>query len=223
MPASLGERPAIGREDVAVALVEEVATGDAEVQKRVAAAVVDRWRATTAWPAGLIAQSLYVNVDGTSLMTYAQWSSLAALAKHRQSAPDPVRPDWGALGAEPGTPREFRLYRVVTPAVLPDPAPVARCFPVATFAVPGVDAARQWIDGLLENEEENEGSDRAYPGALAANFHVSEEGVFLISEWASEEEVLVHIKEVILPLLEYMGQAGTGPGSLYHFHASVLT
>lgn len=219
MPITLADQPVIAREDVAIALVEEVVTADEERMHAAAAAVVQHWEAT-AWPSGLVAQSLFTGTDGRSLLTYSQWSSAEELGEYLRSR-GAVRPDWRALGIEPGAPRPFELYRRVRPTVLPDPLPPARCFPAAFFAMESRDAARTWVDGLLDNEEENEGKDRAYPGALAANFHVSEDGIFLLSEWASEQEAVVHIKEVIEPLLEYMGQAEAGAGRRYSFHATV--
>ncbi|HEV8557322.1 MAG TPA: hypothetical protein VGR06_13105 [Actinophytocola sp.] len=219
MPITLDAQPVIARGDVAIALVEEVITVDAERMRAAAAAVVKHWESTE-WPAGLVAQSLFTGTDGRSLLTYAQWSSAEALGESLRS-PSSVRPDWRALGFEPGAPQPFELHRRVRPTVLPDPLPPARCFPAAFFAMDSRDAARSWVDGLLDNEEENEGKDRAYPGALAANFHVSDDGIFLLSEWASEEEAVVHIKEVIEPLLEYMGQAEAGAGRRYSFHATV--
>ncbi|MGF7237202.1 MAG: hypothetical protein ACQSGP_19900 [Frankia sp.] len=218
MPTASDVRSAIDRKDVTIALVEEVSTDDAERQQAAATAVIKHWESTE-WPECLVAQSLFTSTNGKSLLTYAQWSSATALQQSRSAS----RPDWAALGIEPGTPKAYELYRVVRPAVLPDPLPLARSFPAAVFAMPSQDAARQWVDGLLENEEQNEGAERAYPGALAANFHVAADGtgIFLLSEWASEEEVVVHIKEVIEPLLEHMGQGETGPGSLYSFYATV--
>jgi hypothetical protein len=219
MPITLDAQPVIAREDVAIALVEEVVTADVERMRAAAAAVIRHWESTR-WPSGLVAQTLFTGTDGTSLLTYAQWSSAEALGRSPRSRSS-VRPDWWALGIEPGEPKPFELYRRVQPTVLPDPLPLARCFPAAFFAMDSRDAARQWVDGLLDNEEETEGRDRAYPGALAANFHVSADGIFLLSEWASEEEAVVHIKEVIEPLLEYMGQAEAGAGRRYGFHATV--
>jgi hypothetical protein len=218
MPAASGVRPVIDRDDVSVALVEEVAVGDARRQHAAAAAVMAHWESAP-WPAGLVSQSLFTSTDGTSLLTYAQWASAEALER-AGGAPRPV---WQALGVEPGTPRAYELYRVVRPTVLPDPAPLPQCYPAAVFAMDSHDAARKWIDGLLDNEERNEGQDRAYPGALAANFHIAADGtgIFLLSEWASEAEAVAHIDEVIVPLLEHMGQSATDAGSRYSFHSSV--
>jgi len=212
MPVVTEARPVIDRPDVTVAVVEEVFTRDTESQLAAAAAVVRHWR-STGWPPGLVAQSLFVSTDGRSLLTYAQWSSAGEPAGGRF--------DWLAVGIEPGTPKAYEIHRVVRPAVLPDPLPLAQCFPAAVFTMPGKQAAREWIDGLLDNEEQNEGADRAYPGALAANFHVAEDGIFLLSEWASEAEAVEHIKDVIVPLLEYMGQAEAGAGRRYSFHTTV--
>lgn len=222
MPRASDVRSAIDRDDVAVALVEEVITDHFQRQQAAAAAVVKHWESTE-WPEGLVAQSLFTSTNGKSLLTYAQWSAATALRQSLQQSPNGLRPDWAALGVEPGAPKAYELYRVVRPAVPPDPLPFAQSFPAAVFLMPSQEAARRWVDELLENEEKNEGAARDYPGALAANFHVAADGtgIFLLSEWASEEEVVVHIKEVIEPLLEQMGQAETGPGSLYSFYATV--
>lgn len=223
MPIASNIRLPIAREDAATALVEQVGTRDAEHQQAAAAQVIKHWEAAD-WPAGLLAQSLFLSTDGRSLLTYGQWSAASAGAEAPAPRPrDDVRPDWRALGVEPGVPQAFELYRVVQPAVLPDPVPDAQCFPGAFFAMESRDAAREWVDGLLDNEEQNEGTGRAYPGALAANFHVAADGtrVFLLSEWVSEAEAVAHIEAVIEPLLEYMGQAEAGAGSRYVFFAAV--
>ena len=212
-------RPAIDREDVATALVEEVLTDDVDHQRAAAAAVLKHWE-TAEWPAGLLTRTLFTGTDGKSLLTYAQWASVESL-EQAQRQPGTEWFDWRTEGIEPAVPKAYRLYRVVRPTVLPDPLPPVGCFPAAVFAMESEQAARDWIDGLLDNEEKNEGEDRDYPGALAANFHVSDDGIFLLSEWASEAEAVAHIKEVIEPLLEYMGQAEAGAGRRYTFHASV--
>lgn len=216
------DRPTIDRKDVTTALVEEVRTEDAERQQAAAAAILKHWESTE-WSEGLVAQSLFTSTDGRSLLTYAQWSSAEALEETLRQPQSAVRFDWHALGIEPGAPKAYELYRAVRPTALPDPLPLAQCFPAAVFAMDSAMAAREWVDGLLDSEEENEGEDRAYPGALAANFHVAADGtgIFLLSEWVSEAEAVAHIKEVIEPLLEYMGQAEAGAGRRYSFHTTV--
>lgn len=222
MPTETDIRPAIERPDVTIALVEEVTTGDAEHQQSAAAEVVKHWESTQ-WPAGLVAQSVFTSTDGRTLLTYAQWSSADALEQAQQRSDKAIRPDWKAWGIEPGTPQAVELYRRVQPTVLPDPMPVIQCYPVAFFAMDSAQAARDWVDGLLSKEEEDFDKDREYPGALAANFHVAADGsgIFLISEWASETDAINHIKAEIIPLLEYMGQAEAGAGTLNTFHATV--
>jgi hypothetical protein len=215
-------RPTIDRGDVTIALVEEVVTDDEERQQAAAAAVLKHWESTE-WPEGLVAQSLFTGTDGRWLLTYAQWASAEAREETLRQRHSAVRPDWQALGIEPAVPRAYELYRRVQPTVLPDPLPPAECFPAQVFAMDSAQAARQWIDGLLDSEEETEGKDREYPGALAANFHVAADGtgIFLLSEWASEAEAVAHIEAVIDPLLEYMGQAEAGAGRRYSFYATV--
>ncbi|MDG4765858.1 hypothetical protein O7632_17375 [Solwaraspora sp. WMMD406] len=220
MPIASNVRPTIDRDDVAVALVEEVIT-DEQTHQEAITAIIKHWE-TAPWPAGLVAQSLFVGTDGGSLLTYAQWRDHDALAVAMRGPGGAQRFDWRGVGVASGEPRAYELYRRVQPAVLPDPVPPVGCYPAAYFVMDSADAARKWIDGLLNSEEETEGKDRAYPGALAANFHVASDGsgIFLLSEWASEAEAVAHIDEVIIPLLEYMGQAQAGPGRRYAFLAS---
>jgi hypothetical protein len=215
-------RPTIDRADVTTALVEEVVTGDPEQQRAAAAAIVERWRSDE-WPEGLVALSLFIGTDGRWLLTYAQWASADALATDLRQPLSTARPNWRALGIEPGAPKAYKLYRRVQPTVLPDPLPLPECFPAAVFAMDSAEAARAWVDGLLGSEEETEGEDRDYPGALAANFHVAADGtgIFLLSEWVSEAEAVDHIEAVIEPLLEHMGQAEAGAGRRYAFFASL--
>ncbi len=220
MPTASDTMSVIERGDVATAVVEIVATADAEHQHSVAPLVIKHWELAE-WPAGLVAQTLFTSTDGKTLLIYSQWSAAAEAAQALRRAHGEARPDWQALGIEPGTPKAYQLYRRVRPAALPDPLPAAGCLPAAFFAMDSRDAAQAWVDGLLDKEEQDEGDERAYPGALAANFHVADDGVFLLSEWASEAEAVAHIKEVIEPLLEYMGQAEAGAGARYAFHASV--
>jgi hypothetical protein len=224
MPRTSDTRPVIGRPDATAALVEEVVDGDPEKLRAATAAVLRHWE-SAAWPAGLLSLSLFTGTDDTSLLVYSQWSADAGHGDDLPAAFDALRPDWRALGYTPGEPRVFELYRRVQPAVLPDPLPPVGCYPAAFFSMNDGQTARAWVDGLLGTEEETIGEDRAYPGASAAHYHVSadDSGIFLLSEWASEAEALVHIKAEIEPLLEYMGQAEAGPGRRYTFPATAST
>ncbi|MEV5613909.1 hypothetical protein [Streptomyces sp. NPDC052225] len=212
-------RPEIGRPDAATAVVEEVTGGDPERLGDAQAAVLAHWESVP-WPEGLVSVSLFHGTDGTSLLVYAQFA--AEDGDGARTAFDALRPDWRALGHRPGEPAAFRLYRRVQPTVLPDPLPPVGCYPAAFFAMRDGETARAWVDGLLGTEEKTVGEDRAYPGAIAANFHVGadDDAIFLLSEWASEAEALVHIKAEIEPLLEYMGQAEAGAGRRYELHAT---
>lgn len=220
MPTKSDAMPLIDRSDVTTVIVEIVATTDAEHQHSAAPLVIKHWELAK-WPSALLTQTLFISTDGKTLLTYSQWSEITEARQALGDEYGAARPDWESLGIEPGTPKAYELYRRVRPTELPDPPPPARCFPAAFFAMDSRDAAQAWVDGLLDKEEQNEGDERAYPGALAANFHVAADGVFLLSEWVSEAEAVTHIKEVIEPLLDYMGQAEAGAGARYEFHATV--
>lgn len=219
MSVAAGIRPLFERTDVSSVLVEEVITGDERRQHDAVTALVKHWEAAR-WPEGLCSLTCFTSSDGNSILTYAQWYTDGALEEYLRHGEGITRPDWAALQVQPGQPAVYRLYRVVRPIELPDPVPVAECFPAATFPMESYDAARKWVDGLLDSEEENEGQERAYPGAIAANFHIAADGtgIFLLSEWASETEAVAHIIAVIEPLLEHMGSGADSAGSRYRYH-----
>ncbi|MCC2280444.1 hypothetical protein LKL35_34290 [Streptomyces sp. ET3-23] len=215
--------PVIDRPDVEAVLVEIVTADGPGLQQDVANAMAAHWK-TAEWPRELVSVSCYRSTDGSSVLAYAQWSSRVALQDSLQqegsiSRPTPV---WGPGSVRSLGPVPYQLYRVVRGGAIPQPAPVPECFPAAVFPMAGVEAARQWIDGLLAAEEAAEGEERAYPGALAANFHVSQDGssVLVLSEWASEKEAADHIDEVIEPLLE---AAGGGDAGARYTHWLTLT
>lgn len=104
------------------------------------------------------------------------------------------------FGNVPWTP--YRLHRVVRGTGVPVPTPVPKCFPAAFFPMNGQDPV-EWIDALLAAEESHAGSDRAYQGGIAANFHISldRHTVLIFSEWVSEEDFEAHLDEVIDPIV----------------------
>ncbi|GHG83275.1 antibiotic biosynthesis monooxygenase [Streptomyces griseocarneus] len=217
-----GPRPVFERPDVASVLVHIVPVDGPERQRAVADAVVAHWRSRR-WPEGLVSLNCYTSTDGRSVLTYAQWSSEEALRDSLRDEESVSRgkPGWGVPGVVAPEPAEFRLYRAVRPTALPDPEVVAECFPGAVFTMADGVSARKWIDTLLASEEEAEGEDRAYPGAIAANFHVGadDSSVLVLSEWVSEEEAVAHIGDVIEPLL---AQAGGGDAGARYSHYSSL-
>ncbi|MGI5151548.1 hypothetical protein ACQEVC_35185 [Plantactinospora sp. CA-294935] len=219
-------QPVINRPDVTTVLVAEVITRGPERQRALAEAIVAHWQAIQ-WPSRLISLNCFVSTDGESVLTYAQWSSdeaLSASLRDEGSVSRPPTPGWGIPGVQSPEPQRYRLYRVVRGGAITGPAPVARCFPAAIFKMENHEAARGWVDGLLASEEATEGEERDYPGAIAANFHISVDGtsVFLLSEWASEEEAVSHIAEVIEPILEQVGSGDTGAGARYQHHTSLV-
>lgn len=221
MTVASGVRPVIDRSDVDSVLVGIVSTGDRDRQRAAAEAVVAHWQ-TSRWPAGLVSLTCYTSTDGESLLTYAQWSAEDALRESLRDEAGISRgiPGWGVAGVGAFTPVPFRLYRIVRGSAVTSPAPVPECFPVAFFTMSDYASASQWIDGLLDAEVEAEGEERAYPGALAANFHISVDGtqVLVLSEWVSEEEAIAHIAAVWEPILE---QVGGDAGARYHHYLTV--
>lgn len=206
MPTMTVNPPAIDRPDSDCVLIRVVRTADPKHQEAVLASAAEFWASGT-WPAGLLTVSCFASSDGTSVLSYAQWSSETAL--RRSLATDAPNPDMP--GTEPGTTVPFRLYRVVRGTAVSEHA-AAECFPVAFFAMPDAATASRWVDGMLASEEAAEGEERAYPGALAANFHISLDGaqVMVLSEWLSEAEAVAHIEAVWEPILAAAGEGNTG-------------
>ncbi|MEX2982689.1 hypothetical protein [Streptomyces sp. C36] len=222
MSIAAGPRPVFERPDVAAVLVAIVPVDGPARQRAAADAVVAHWRAG-GWPEGLVSLNCYTSTDGRSLLTYAQWSSEEALRESLRDGTSVSRgkPGWGVLDTAVPEPAVFHLYRVVRPVAAPDPGVVAECFPGAFFTMADGVSAREWTDALLSSEEETEGEERAYPGAIAANFHVGTDdaSVLVLSEWVSEEEAVAHIDAVIEPLLAHAG--GGDAGARYRHHLSL--
>ncbi|MEU7147194.1 hypothetical protein AB0B79_06850 [Streptomyces sp. NPDC039022] len=220
MTKSSGELPVIDHPDVEAALVEIFEVAGPEAQESATSEIFAHWKAST-WPTELVSANCYRSTDGKSLLTYTQWSSRKVLENSFQQDHGIIHLTRGRelAGARTKGAKAFQLYRVVRGGAITDPAPVPQCFPAAVFPMRGVQAARDWIDGLLAAEEKAEGEERAYPGAIAANFHVSLDGtsVLVLSEWASEKEAAEHIDEVIEPLLEAAGGGDAGARYTHSF------
>lgn len=197
MPVTPDVRPVLDRPDLVTAVVAEL-PADPATQQEVADSIVAGWQ-HAAWPAGLLARTVFTSTDGTSVITYSQWS-----AREVEDA---------------GTP--YEIYLSVRGGAIPDPPPVTGAYPGAFFPTRDRDAARTWVDDLLAAEVANEGERREYPGALAAHFHIARDGsgVFLLSEWTSEEEAIEHIAEVIEPILVRLGTPDAG--LRYRHHATI--
>lgn len=211
-------RPVIGDPAVASVVVAEGYTGP-EIQEAVADAVASAWRSTP-WPDELLAADCFVSTDGSSVLAYLQWSSGLG-AETAADGPwvtiPALQPLIGRLSLGPAA--TFRLHRRVHGGSEELSTSKAECFPAATFTMPDAASARAWVDGLLSAEEAAEGENREYPGALAANFHVAQNGtVFLLSEWTSEHEAVEHITSVIEPLLAATVPGGADAGLRYRHH-----
>jgi hypothetical protein len=212
-----GARPVIQNPESDLVLVGEVPVGGTSPHA-VAEAVVGHWQSAF-WPAELCSLTVFTSSDGTSVLTYAQWSSEAALLRAVEQEGGIC--DVGAVVPGAPAPTPFRLYRVVRGGAIEDPAPVAESFPVAFFGAENHQAARAWIDGLLAAEEADEGDAREYPGGISANMHISLDGtaILSLSEWVSEAHAVAHIEAVWEPVLKELG----GTGLLYRHFRTLLS
>ncbi|NED81156.1 hypothetical protein G3I76_13800 [Streptomyces sp. SID11233] len=160
------------------------------------------------WPEGLLSLTVYTSGDGDSVLTYGQWAG-------EEWLPTPGAPAEAGVAT-----RAFRHYRAVRGTAVEEPAPVPESFPVAFFPTGDEQSARAWLDGLLAGEEQAEGDERAYPGAIAAHLHIAVDGgeVLSFSEWVAEEQAVAHIEAVWAPVLSNFG----GTGALYRHHRTLL-
>lgn len=112
-------------------------------------------------PKGLLTLNRYLNVDGTTVATYAQWA---------QQPP----------AGEPA----YRLYRSERRPGVPEPG----CIVMVTieFETPDHDRLRRWADLVFEAmAEETEPP----AGGIGAHFHLSTDGMRVLNyaEWTSAE------------------------------------
>jgi hypothetical protein len=223
MSRTSGSLPEFDRREVDAVVVEIITAENPESQQAAVDAISRHWR-SSAWPGELVSASCFRSTDEKSVLTYSQWTSRAALGSSLCAESSILRPQagWGIPGTVSPGPMAFELYRVVRGGAVDDSEAVPECFPAAVFPMAGVEAAKEWIDGLLAAEEEAEGEERDYPGAIAANFHVGLDAgsVLVLSEWASEKEAADHIDEVIEPLLE---AAGGGDAGARYVHCLTLS
>ncbi|MFD8220584.1 hypothetical protein ACFV2U_44695 [Streptomyces sp. NPDC059697] len=210
-------RPVIENPQSDVVLVGTAPVGG-RVQQDVAEAVIGHWQSVS-WPAELLSLTVYVSSEGTSVLTYAQWSSQEALVRSLKETGG-VSDTAVITGTESPAPVPYRLYRAVRGSAVGDPAPVAGSFPVAFFDAEDHQAARDFIDGLFAAEEAGEGDERAYPGGISANMHISLDGTSILSfsEWVTEAQAVAHIEAVWEPLLKELG----GTGLLYRHYRSLF-
>ena len=113
------------------------------------------------WPGGLLTLNRYINVDSSTVATYAQWSQ---------------KPPAG----EP----EYQPYRSERRPGAPEPG----CIVMVTieFEGPDHDRLRRWADLVFEAmSEETEPP----AGGLGAHFHLSTDGTRILNyaEWTSAE------------------------------------
>ncbi|MFD7898765.1 hypothetical protein [Streptomyces sp. NPDC059743] len=223
MSSTPDARPVISRPDVEAALVTTVDAGSPEGRLTVADEVVAHWRSAP-WLDGLIALHCFTSTQSNNVLTYEQWASEESLGK---SLADETGISRARPGADPAAGSRslvaYRLHKVVRGTAVGDPPPPARSFPIAAFPMENREAARQWIEDLLKSEETVAGADRAYPGAIAANIHISLDGtsVLIFSEWLSEEQAITHMRVLTRAMLADVGNSEEDLGFLYRHHATL--
>ncbi|MFF0150482.1 hypothetical protein [Micromonospora sp. NPDC005203] len=220
-------RPVLDDPGTAVVLVTVVKGRNQQHQQQLADSAIRHWQSAAVRDAGRhvraphsmrpVALSVFVSGDGHEVLAYA---------RHAGDGPPPTGPAaQGAGGPQwwtcrPDEPMSipFRPYRVVRGSA-EGGATLPESFPVAFFTMDEQTSAQSWVDDMLRGEEEREGTDRDYPGAIAAHLQVSLDGrrVLSFSEWRSEAQAAAHIADVWAPFLQRLGATG----ALYRHYRTV--
>jgi heme-degrading monooxygenase HmoA len=171
--------PEVRRSDAATALISSWIVPDPAVQVAAADAVLDAWEGQER-PDAMLSLSVFLGLDGTEVLHYAQWTSDEAHREwaraHRPAALAPV--DAAIPGIRrPGLVR-YRLDRSHVPATAPGRPPGLLVTPVFTTA--GPDARRALTDTVLDALAEAQ-----VPGLLGAHLHRSQDGSRVLNhaEW----------------------------------------
>ena len=190
-------RPVISRPDAGIAVVTRWMVSDVEIQRALVEAIAAWWKGTP-WPQGLLSVYCLTSTDGTSVVTYSQWTSETAWQESNSESL--IAPACEFPGIERGEPVAYQLYRGSTR----DGAPAPGCVVLVSVQFDGPDKERQkrWIDAVFEALE----SEPKLPeGGISGYFHVSLDGTRVLNyaEWTSEE---AHREA-----LEKSGQEAMGP------------
>lgn len=151
--------PDPARDDVRIVLAGEWTADDKEAA---AEAVLAAWRETP-WPDGLLALSLYVDVDGDRVLHYSQWT-----------IEDPALDLPGAAG--------YRLYRGDRHAAGRTPGAIVS----VRVDTDGPEIARTWVDAVFDALAADQGLPE---GGIGGFFHISTDGsqVLNYAEWETAE------------------------------------
>jgi hypothetical protein len=215
MPYISAFLPRIDDPDVDQSLLSITAVPDRRTQSRAVEAIVAHWQGAT-WPAGLRSLHLYRSTDGKRVAAYGQCTKEFTAADDADVLAFPRALADTDVRFGPYVP--YGLHRAVGGSAAVGDVP--RCFPLVVFDVGDRQKSTDWIDGLLGREEESAGPDRAYPGAVSANFCISADGryVLIFSEWTTEEHAAHHMKTLIEALLNASPVTSSEPNTRYeHF------
>ncbi|MFE7339798.1 antibiotic biosynthesis monooxygenase [Streptomyces griseus] len=185
MSVAAATRPVIDRPDVDSVLVGVFRTGEGGRGRAVAQGVADFWSGI-AWPAGLLSVTCYISTDGMDVLTYEQWADHdAAISSLGQGGLSRTAPVEGMVDVVAVGPVHYHLYRSSTS----DEPRVPGCFVFASLLVDGHEAARQWVDQVLDSVDMSTVAERDHPGGISAHFHISVDGTSALNyaEWDSED------------------------------------
>ncbi|MFD0039136.1 hypothetical protein ACFVIZ_16025 [Streptomyces anulatus] len=207
MTVAAATRPVIDRPDADSVLVGVFRAGEGGPGRAVARAVMDFWRGVP-WPTGLLSVNCYISTDGSDVLTYEQWTDDEAAARSlEQGGLSRTAPVDGMPGVEVVGPVRYRLYRSSTS----DEPRVPGCFVFASLLVDGREAARQWVDQVLDSVDMSTVAERDHPGGISAHFHISVDGTSALNyaEWDSEEAHIGFIEGAVRQ--EALSQVGGMP------------
>ena len=177
--------PDIARPDVGAVLLSTWTVDTPEQQQATLDAFTDAWR-HAAWPDGLLTITLFVSVDGSTVLNYAQWTDEAA---YDAALPSVLRLRAAEIDRRvPGIVRapalRLRLYR----GAAREDAPPPGCLVLVSVLFDDADADRQrrWVDLVFEAMA---GESNPPAGGLSGHFHLSTDGTRVVNyaTWTSAD------------------------------------
>ncbi|MGW0734786.1 antibiotic biosynthesis monooxygenase [Streptomyces sp. NPDC002851] len=164
--------PHIARPDAPLPVIGSTYAGSSRQQRRLVDGEFDAI-ARGPWADGLAAVTWFRSMDGTSVLSCAQWASTAAhdvyLRAHGFTAP---------LAGPTG-------YRLHSSLAHDNETRVTGCLVTAAFDVDGPERQHHFVEAVTAAQQDDSG----HPGAISAHFLLSHDGtrVLLYTEWTSAE------------------------------------
>ncbi|MGA5442351.1 antibiotic biosynthesis monooxygenase [Streptomyces griseoincarnatus] len=202
--------PDITRPDADTVVIATRYAGDRERQLRMADTGIGKYDRGP-WVRGIASLSWFLSTDGETVLTCAQWTSIAAHDAYLRGS--------GTSATLAGPPR-YRLYRSLARA---DETRTPGCLVTAAFDVEGPERQRHFVDTLTAALPD----DGSHPGALSAHFLLSADGTRVLNytEWTSadahQEAAASGFHDKVHEIFSRTPGVRLTHGKRYHLHRSL--